>query len=229
MNKVGKVFGILLAILGVLMALLSFAGMGISFLIVGALCILAGITLVRNKKPDESPAPDTTFSVPAPDPVEELVASPALPESDRIVYSFKVVDIFKHEKEIIDNLLFENDLYDLDKNELADQGYIDEKIYRYEDGIKEISFEIDSDNSDYPESIKVIADGIHIGYVPEKNAARVRGVLAKRSPKITWKVIGGPYKIVYEDYDSISDSVKYVMEREHLNIGIKVTLAYEKN
>ena len=229
MNKVGKVFGILLAILGALMALLSFAGLGIAFLIVGASCIFAGIMLVRKKKPVELPAPVSTASAPVPDPVEESEASPALPESDRIVYSFKVVDIFKQEKEIIDNLLFENDLYDLNKNELADQGYVDEKIYRYEDGIKEIGFEIEPNNDDYPESIKVIADGIHIGYLPEKNTARVRGILAKRSPKITWKVIGGPYKIVYENYDYANDSVKCVMEREHLNIGIKITLTYKKN
>ena len=184
--------------------------------------------LVRKKKPAELPASVAPVSVSEPDPEVKLVASPALPESDRIVYSFKVVDIFRHEKEIIDNLLFENDLYDLDKNELADQGYIDERIYRYEDGIKEIAFELEPDNEQYPDSIKVIADGIHIGYVPEKNAARVRGILAKRSPKITWKVIGGPYKIVYEDYNYENDSVKYVMESEYLNIGIKITLTYKK-
>ena len=223
-----KVFGILLAILGALMALLSFAGLGIAFLIVGASCIFAGIMLVHKKKPAELPASVAPVSVSEPDPEVKLVASPALPESDRIVYSFKVVDIFRHEKEIIDNLLFENDLYDLDKNELADQGYIDERSYLYEEGIQEIAFELEPDNEQSPDSIKVIADGIHIGYVPEKNAARVRGILAKRSPKITWKVIGGPYKIVYEDYNYENDSVKYVMESEYLNIGIKITLTYKK-
>ena len=229
MNIVRVVFGVLLALLGALAALLSFAGLGIAFLVVGVLCIFAGIMLIRKKKPAELPAPIAAVGSPLPETAVEQITSPALPVSDSIVYSFKVVDIFKHEKEIIDNLLFENDLYDLDKNELADQGYIDEKIYRYEDGIKEIAFEIDSENKEYPESIKVVADGIHIGYVPEKNAARVRGILAKRSPVITWKVIGGPYKIVYEDYNYENDSVKYVMEREHLNIGIKVTLTYKKN
>ena len=228
MNMISKVFGVLLMILGALMALLSFAGLGIAFLVVGLLCIFAGIMLVRKKKPAELPASVAPVSVSEPDPEVKLVASPALPESDRIVYSFKVVDIFRHEKEIIDNLLFENDLYDLDKNELADQGYIDERIYRYEDDIKEIAFELEPDNEQYPDSIKVIADGIHIGYVPEKNAARVRGILAKRSPKITWKVIGGPYKIVYEDYNYENDSAKYVMESEYLNIGIKITLTYKK-
>ena len=228
MNAVIKVFGVLLAILGALMALLSFAGLGIAFLIVGASCILLGITLIRKKKPAELPAPVKPVGASESDPAQRPAASPTLPEGDRIVYSFKVVDILRHEKEIIDNLLFENDLYDLSKKELADQGYTDEKIYQYEDGIKEITFEFEPDNDEYPDSIKVIADGIHIGYVPEKNAARVRGILAKRSPKITWKVIGGPYKIVYEDYDDNNDSMKYAMEREYLNIGIKITLTYKK-
>ena len=141
-------------------------------------------------------------------------------------YSFKVAGISFYQEDIIDSLAVENDVYDMTKKELADSYLINEPVYKYLIPVSDVQLEDEPDNPHDPNAIKVLADGVHIGYVPSRNTNKVRQLL-KKSPTVICDIYGGPSKIVFEDYNDDGKEV-YTMKKSNHNIGAEVILKYCK-
>ena len=106
------------------------------------------------------------------------------------------------------------------KKEIVDAYMTDEDIYKYMVQIDEIELEPEPDNPHDPNAIKVIADGVHIGYVPAKSTKKI-GQLLEKHPEVMCNVYGGPSKIVFEESDG-----SYTMKKSDHNIGAEVILKY---
>ena len=82
----------------------------------------------------------------------------------------------------------------------------------------------DPENAYDPNAIKVVADGVHIGFVPKEKTRRVREILAFHpDAKLSCDVCGGDYKILEEDDDG-----NYSVEKVSLNYGAEVTVTYRE-
>ena len=99
-----------------------------------------------------------------------------------------------------DALAAHNELYDLTQKELIDQGLVDERIYENIYSAEEVVLEPDENDM-----IRVLADGIQIGYVKKTSCARVRKLLEDQAVlSITLQMHGGNYKIVLTEDDDYS-------------------------
>ena len=156
----------------------------------------------------------------APEPVKTL--EPPKPKSKR--YTFKVAGISFHEDEIREELLAENDDYNLSKKDMIEMGLEDTMVYQYEGLSVNVQLVPEPDNPHDPSAIKVIADGIHVGYVPAKETSTVKGLLSVDDLKIGCSFHGGDYKVLFEDYET----GKYNFKKGKNNIGAVVTMRYQE-
>lgn len=245
MKAVLKILGVILIGIGVIILIAGKSaasdalGLIILLLMGGIPAALGVLCLLKSKKkpdpagvnvPDQPTVPPMPASEPTPD-VEQIqepepgpaVEEPAAPEPEKDpykYYSFKVAGISFYEKDIINTLAIENDDYDMTKKEIVDAYMTDEDIYKYMVQIDEIELDPEPDNPHDPNAIKVIADGVHIGYVPAKSTKKIRQLLEKH-PEVMCNVYGGPSKIVFEESDG-----SYTMKKSDHNIGAEVILKY---
>ena len=245
MKAVLKILGVILIGVGVIILLAGKSvatdalGLTILLLMGGIPAVLGVLCLLKSKKkqdsagsnvPDQPTVPPMPVPESAPDieqvqepksePVIERSAAPE-PEKDPYkYYSFKVAGISFYEKDMIDTLAIENDDYDMTKKEIVDAYMTDENIYKYVVQIDEVELIPEPDNPHDPNAIKVVADGVHIGYVPAKSTKKIRQLLEKH-PEIMCEVYGGPSKILFEESDG-----SYTMKKSDHNIGAEVILKY---
>ena len=245
MKAVLKILGVILIGVGVFILLAGKSaasdalGLIILLLMGGIPAALGVLCLLKSKKkqdpagsnvPDQPTVPPMPVPESAPDieqvqepEPEPVIERPAAPESEKDpykYYSFKVAGISFYEKDMIDTLAIENDDYDMTKKEIVDAYMTDENIYKYVVQIDEVELIPEPDNPHDPNAIKVVADGVHIGYVPAKSTKKTRQLLEKH-PEIMCEVYGGPSKIVFEESDG-----SYTMKKSDHNIGAEVILKY---
>lgn len=245
MRTVLKILGVILIGVGVVILLAGMSAASdalglIILLLMGGIPVALGVLclLKSRKKPEQSgsnvpeqpsvppmpepKAPETPDPAPepAPEPVVEQEVVPE-PEKDPYqYYSFKVAGISHYEKGIIETLASENDDYDMTKKEIVDAYMTDETIYKYTFNIDDVQLEPEPDNPHDPNAIKVIVDGVFIGYVPGRSTKRVKQILTQ-SPEIICEIYGGPSKIVFEESDGT-----YTMKKRDHNFGAEVILKY---
>lgn len=124
----------------------------------------------------------------------------------------------------LDNIMTlktENFDYDLSKKELINEGYENERIYQFEFYPIKTELIPEPDNPHDPNAIKVVIDGVLVGYIKSGSCSRVHKLLREnRIKKIDAEIGGGKYK--YIGYDEDDD--KYYIEKDdipffvHLNI-----------
>lgn len=132
-----------------------------------------------------------------------------------------------HYLQAVQSVGYENPDYDLSKSELIDNGQINERIYRTE--FEPIHTELvpEPNNAYDPNAVKVIVDGNHIGYIKKGACAQVRNILAKRKvEKISCQMHGGPYKVIYEEYDEEKEKDIYSLERDTVPYSAIVEITY---
>ena len=127
----------------------------------------------------------------------------------------------------LENLLslsLENEDYDLSKKLLIEKGYENERVYQYEFYPIKTELVPEPDNPHDPNAIKVIVDGVHVGYIKSGSCSHVHKLLKEnRIEKIECRIGGGKYK--YIGYDEDDD--KYYLEKDespffvHLSISEK--------
>lgn len=214
-----KVLGVFLIAAGVfilvgdlLLIIIGAVGMAaaIFFLVAGALCLFFGIKQLSAPTSKQSPAAGSR-STPAPDPNLKK-------------YKFKVSGISFRKNEISEELGDYNDDYEMTKKQLLDEGMVDEEIHKYNVYVSKVELVDDPDNPYDPNAMKVVADGVHIGFVPKEKKARVREILSSNIDiKISCDVYGGDYKILEEDDDG-NCSVNQVEQ----NYGAEITITYRE-
>ena len=106
-----------------------------------------------------------------------------------------------HETEIQD-LMEENFDYNLTAADLIDMGMEDERVYKYEETYCTAALEPEPDNQYDPNAIRVLAEGVHIGYIKKGSAAHVKKLLEEdRIASMLITITGGPYKTAYLNED----------------------------
>lgn len=137
-------------------------------------------------------------------------------------YGFNVAGV-SFRQEDIESLGYENEDYELTKKEIIDSYLTDERIYEYEFECGKVELIPEPDNPHDPNAVKVIIDGIHVGYIKKGSCSRVKSLLA--SPKFKYteaEIMGGKYKLVHEEYDGT-----YTLERDKTDYHIKIKIVME--
>ena len=126
----------------------------------------------------------------------------------------------------IQSLGSENTDYELSKKGLIDAGLIGERVYQIDYYATNIELIPEPENPHDPRAIRVVADGVHIGYIKSGSCAHIHKLLDEdKIESIKCKIEGGRYKIVLEDYDEDGESV-YTLEKDeiplHADLSIKI-------
>ena len=184
------------------------------------------------KKPTNEAKPEPKAErkpEPMPEPEIELKPEPE-PEPPKPTYKtldFKVAGISYREKDVIKNLMFENDDFNLSKTEIIENGMTDERIFKYEADIINVELIPEPTNEHDPNAVKVVVDNILIGYVPANKAKRVKKIVEDdRIISLACAIYGGPYQIVREEYDDEKDKEVYTMEKDSTYIGASISINY---
>ena len=99
-----------------------------------------------------------------------------------------------------------NSDYDLSKSELIEEGLTGERIYRTDFHVKHCELVPEPENPHDSKAIKVVVDGVHIGYIKSGSCAHIHKLLRENLIQtIQCEIGGGKYKIVLEDYDENGD------------------------
>ena len=128
-----------------------------------------------------------------------------------------------YREDAILSLAEENDDYNLSKKELIDDGMEDERIYKYYFPTMHSELVPEPDNPHDPNAIKVLVNGVHIGYVKAGSCSHVKNLLA--SGKVSSygvDIEGGPFKRVYEDDDG-----DYQIEKENHNFSATLMITVQ--
>ena len=151
------------------------------------------VTSIEVTKNDEIPKPEPT--------------KPTKVERHKVAgISFK--------KEQVESLGILNPDYDMTKREIIDSYLMDERIYQYEFlGLTAQLIE-EPDNPHDSNAIKVITDGVHIGYIKKESCSHIKKLIKdNRILDIRAEIGGGKYKLLYSDYDDYGNE-RYKLERD---------------
>lgn len=162
----------------------------------------------------EKPAPAETPAVEEPAPA----LAPSAPKEPRPapkkVKTYKVAGVSYRLKNIME-LAAENDFYSYSKKELIKVELTGQRVWKYVFCADKVELVPEPDNPQDPNAIKVIIDGLHVGYIKAGTCAHLLKVIREgRLGKIEAVIGGGPYKYVgCVDYTEDGDEVYGSMER----------------
>lgn len=127
----------------------------------------------------------------------------------------------------IESLGQENPVYDYSKKELIDEGYEDEKIYYYDFYPDRVELIEEPGNEHDPNAIKVVVDGVHIGYIKAGSCPHIKKLIHAGSiVKTDVEIRGGKYKYLYCEYDDEKEKDVYTLERDESDYFATVTIQY---
>ena len=208
------VFGAVLTLMSLLLLLVErWALVGIAL---GILAIIYGrkewkssreIKAARAASKQQTPAAAAPEPAePAPAPKEDAASKQHDPEpkperAASKTETHRLAGTSFHETEIQD-LMEENFDYNLTATDLIDMGMEDERVYKYEETYCTAALEPEPDNQYDPNAIRVLAEGVHIGYIKKGSAAHVKKLLEEdRIASMLITITGGPYKTAYLNED----------------------------
>lgn len=154
---------------------------------------------------------------------EKLQVIPPVSSVEAKIKKYKVTGT-SHYLDNILGLATENIDYDLSKKELVDEGYDNERIYQYNFYPSKTELVPEPDNPYDPNAVKVMVDGVLVGYIKAGSCTHILKVLKEdRIVKIECEIGGGNYK--YLGYDE--DEESYYLDKDktpyfvHLSISEK--------
>ena len=155
-----------------------------------------------------------------------LEPAPNVAQDDKSEEVFRVAGVSYHEKEIR-AMAFDNDTYLMSKADLIDSGFVDEKIYKFDFDPSSVEVVPEPDNLEDPKAMKVIVDGVHIGYIKKGKTGRFRSLLKNQGVKISASIAGGKYKYISEHYDDYRDKEIYEIESGDDPFYIRLTVKWD--
>lgn len=176
------------------------------------ICLYFFELITRHAHVYSSTAPEPPKAEPAP------AAPPKKTETHRLAGEDYYLDAIR-------DLMVENSMYSWGKKELIDYGYIDERIYEFDVYSGVAVLEPEPDNPHDPKAIRVLTDGVHIGYIKAGSCAHIHKLLRDggiETARVDIK--GGKYKILVEEYDDYTDKTTYTLERGSIPLSAVVTL-----
>lgn len=212
-------------LLSALLSLIQGATAG--WIISGAVAVVLALVW-RNKQPvqrDSAPPPQVSSPaapLPYSNPAPMTPVAPMVPD-DIVTDSFFVAGTsYRHDA--IEEMGIENSVYSCSNRELVDEADENERIYEYFFEPVKVELVEEPNNPHDPNAVKVIIDGVHVGYIKAGSCSRVKNLL--RSGKVTSihaDIYGGKYKMYYIDEDD-----KCHVERDKTDYGIKVHIMHHK-
>lgn len=122
----------------------------------------------------------------------------------------------------------ENPDFKLTRKQLIEDGVIYERVYKTDFFVKSCDLIPEPDNPADPKAIKVVVEGVHIGYIKKGSCAHIHKLLREGSiDRITCEIAGGPYKIIVTDYDEDGEEI-YTLEKETAPIGATVAITLKQ-
>ena len=179
---------------------------------------------VVNDTPEVSavlPVKQAEKKEPLPTPVQKSVSRPSTPpqktERHRVAGTSYRTDAIK-------SLGTENPIYELTKRDLIDLDETDESIYEYEFPIFDAELIEEPDNEVDPNAIKVVLNGVHVGYIKAGSCSRVKKRMREdRIKRVTATISGGRYKYVSTHYD-YDGTERYTFDKGERFFSITLTL-----
>lgn len=166
------------------------------------------------------PAPQAPTAPPVVTPVQQEEK----PKPHGVTY--KVAGVSFYEDNIM-SLAMRSSEYTMSKRELIDEGLTDERVWEYEFYPDKVEIVPEPDNPEDPKALKVLVDGVHVGYIKKGSCARMRRLLdGDRIHRIDVEMGGGRYKYVETDYTE-SGKETYTMDRGDVPLYVHLTV-YEK-
>lgn len=121
----------------------------------------------------------------------------------RTMLSFDIAGLQYRWDDVMEHLATLNDDYDLSKKELIDDDRIGEPVYRYRFDAMHIELVQEPEDSKYAGAVRILADGILIGYIPHSRAEEARQLIANDDTHgFMLNIEGGKYHEVREDEDN---------------------------
>lgn len=178
----------------------------------------------KKAQPQESvkeEAPPVAYTPPAPE-----QPAPKQPEPEGKKY--KVAGVTHYEDNIM-ALASENDDYHLSKRGLIDEGLVEERVWEYEFYPIKAELVPEPDNPHDPKAIKVLVDGLHVGYIKAGSCAHLlKAINEDRIKKIDVKMGGGRYKYLeIIDYKENGDEI-YELDRDNVPLYVHLNIAEAK-
>lgn len=174
-------------------------------------------TPVSSKIHNETNTVDTSNSV----------SSASTTEPSKIEHNYVAGVSFRTEE--ILSLGYENDEYNFSKKELAECYDLSEgeyeKIFKYAFDDCDAELEAEPDNEYDKNALKVVIDGVHVGYIKKGSCAHIEKLIANDEIQhITAQIHGGDYKILDYEYDFDKDKEIYTLKKEKAEFGIKLSI-----
>ncbi len=223
-----RVCGVIMKIVAVLMAILGLLGLigGMWGLLIFAVILAFGLWKIGSawSKWGRMPKEDTvdeTIETEAPtgSTAQDTQAEPQKTERH------KVAGTSFHLKEI-QTLGVENSEYKMTKKQLIDEFRIAQRVYKTDYYANNIELIPEPENPHDPRAIRVVADGVHIGYIKSGSCAHIHKLLDEdKIESIKCEIEGGRYKILLEDCDEDGNAT-YELENDeiplHADLFIKI-------
>ena len=235
-KKQHKVVFVILLILGILVFLFGITGLfaaplfGIAFMVVGAAITIP--FFVSGRKQNSVTASKTESDAFNYRNTPINIVNPAVHTSSEVHSSqyktenHHVAGTSYRQKEI-ESLGEDNPIYEYSKRELIDEGYEDEKVYYYDFNPYTVELIEEPDNKFDPNAIKVVVDGVHVGYIKKGSCTHVKNLLKSgKIAKIDAEIHGGKYKLLYSEYDGDKDKEVYELEAGESNYYVTVEIKY---
>ena len=136
----------------------------------------------------------------------------------------KIAGTSYRQKEI-QSLGIENPDFKLSKKELLNRGLEDETIYNYVFSPSNVELAEEPDNKYDPNAVKVIIDGVHIGYIKKGSCSRIKNLIhADKIAKIEAEIRGGKYRLLYSDYEDDSDKSSYRIDTGSSDFSVSICI-----
>lgn len=124
-------------------------------------------------------------------------------------------------------LAVENDDYLLSKKDMINDFLYDKKIYQYEFFIHKTELIPEPDNPYDPNAIKVIMDGVHVGYIKKGSCAHVKNLMNSGTIlSIKGSIYGGKYKYLAKTVELYGDEKPsdFELEKDETEYGALIEI-----
>lgn len=189
---------------------------GVIVMVIGAALTLP--YFIGKKKDTNNKHPETEAHPTVANPVQPPLRPAPAPATSTTTENHRVAGVTHYQDAILE-LALETEEYDYSKKELEENGFEDEKVWKYEFDPSRVELVEQPDNPHDPKAIKVMIDGVHVGYIKSGSCAHVKNLLdSGRIQRITADITGGPYKLLYfDDYED-----KYELEKGERGLSIEI-------
>ena len=116
--------------------------------------------------------------------------------------------------------------YELDKRGLLKRWPEGVTVYEYTFSPKKAELVPEPDNPQDPKAIKVLVDGVHVGYIKAGSCAHFHKLIREnRIHKITPRILGGKYKAVFSYDAAAKKSEDFDFEKGTTPICVRLEVA----